>query len=146
VEEARAGWLQVTRPDLGLTFSYPEVTPQGQTVERGDEPFRRYARIHLSSPDREELYVEIVRFDDLAPEDEYRTHRSFLDRRFGSDAVTALTETSWQGQQAWAYGFRWEGGERAVSLIQVDGETYRIIYDPRSALNSDVIATLKRPT
>lgn len=38
-----------TRPEFRLEFSYPAATPQGQAVERNEEPFRHYPRIHLSS-------------------------------------------------------------------------------------------------
>jgi hypothetical protein len=32
--------------------------------------------------------------------------------------------------------------ERSVLLLRVGRDTYRIIYDPRSELNTEVIATL----
>jgi YD repeat-containing protein len=135
-----------TRPEFAIEFSYPAVTPQGHTLERSDEPFRDYARVHLSSPDSQELYVEAVRFHDLAPRDEYRHHRPYLEKRFGADSITPLTETTVRGRPAWAYAFRWdEAGrsvERAVLLFEIGGDTYRLIYDPRSALNAQVLATL----
>jgi hypothetical protein len=142
VEGTGGRWQRFARPDFGLEFSYPEVTPKGQAVERDDEPFREYARVHLSSPDREELYLEVVRFHDLAPEEEYETHRFYLDRRFGENAVSVLTETSLHGRRAWAYSFRWEDRERAVTLVRANSETYRIIHNPRSSLNDDLIASI----
>ena len=129
-----------------VEFSYPAVTPQGHAVERNDEPFRDYARVHLSSPARQELYLEVVRFHELPPEDEYLHHRPYLEQRFGADSITALTETSLYGRPAWTYGFRWDEGERplerSVFLLPIGRDTYRIIYDPRSQLNTEVIATL----
>ena len=129
-----------------MEFSYPAVTPRGQTVERDETPFREYGRVHLSSPDKEELYVEVVRFGGLAPQEEYRAHRPYLEQRFGADAITALTETNLCGRPAWAYSFAWDEAdrprERAVLLVQVGHDTYRIIYDPRSSVNEQVIATV----
>ena len=129
-----------------VEFSYPDPTPQGQPVARNEESFRGYARVHLSSTDRQELYLEVVLFHDLEPQEEYLQHRPYLERRFGPDSVTALTETNLRERQAWVYAFRWdeEGrpGERSVLLLRVAGNTYRIIYDPRSELNARVIATL----
>jgi hypothetical protein len=46
-------------------------------------------------------------------------------------------------RHAWTYGFRWERGERVVLLLQVDDDTYRVIHDPRSELNAEVVATLR---
>ena len=129
-----------------VEVSYPEVTPQGQAVERNEESFRGYARVHLSSTDRQELYLELVRFHDLAPQEEYLQHRPYLEKRFGADSITALTERRLGEWRAWAYAFRWDeeglSVERSVLLLQVAGDTYRIIYDPRSGLNARVIATL----
>jgi hypothetical protein len=146
LEFQRPDWKRFTRSGFRVEFSYPAVTPQGHAVERNEEPFRDYARVHLSSPDRQELYLEVVRFDELAPEDEYLHHRPYLEKRFGADSITALTETSLQGRPAWTYGFRWDEGERtterSVFLLRMGRDTYRIIYDPRSQLNADVIATL----
>jgi hypothetical protein len=97
----------------------------------------------VTSTGSDELYVELVRFQDLAPEDEYLSHRQVLEQRFGPGAVTELTQTTLRGLPAWSYGFRWEDGERSVLLLQVDEDTYRVIHDPRSPLNADVIATLR---
>jgi hypothetical protein len=146
VESEPPDWRRFTRPEFAIEFSYPAVTPRGHTVERNEEPFREYARVHLSSPDGPELYLEVVRFHDLAPPDEYQHHRPSLEKRFGADSITALTETTLRGRPAWAYAFRGDEAERsverAVLLLEIGGDTYRVIYDPRSALNAQVLATL----
>ena len=129
-----------------MEFSYPAVTPKGHAVERTEERTEDHRgdmeRVHLTSRDSRELYVEVVRFRELAPQDEYLHHRPYLEQRFGADSVTALAETSLREWPAWAYAFRWNEGERSVLLLQVASDTYRIIYDPRSELNAQVIATL----
>jgi hypothetical protein len=146
VESEPPDWQRFTRPEFAIELSYPGVTPQGQTVERDEEPFREYARVHLSSPDRQELYLEVVRFQGLAPRDEYEQHRPYLEQRFGADSITPLTETTLRGRPAWAYAFRGDVAERsikrAVLLLENGEDTYRLIYDPRSALNAQVIATV----
>ena len=73
---------------------------------------------------------------------EFTNPTPYLEQRFGADSITALTETSLLERPAWAYAFRWDEGERSVLLLQVARDTYRIIYDPRSKLNTHVIATL----
>ena len=72
VEPETSGWTRLAKPGFLFEFSYPDPTPDGQAVVRDEQPFREYARVHLSSPDRRELYLEVVRFDDITPEDEYR--------------------------------------------------------------------------
>ena len=141
-----ADWQRFTRPGFRVEFSYPAVTPKGHAVERTEERTEDHRgdmeRVHLTSRDSRELYVEVVRFRELAPQDEYLHHRPYLEQRFGADSVTALAETSLREWPAWAYAFRWNEGERSVLLLQVASDTYRIIYDPRSELNAQVIATL----
>jgi hypothetical protein len=122
------------------------VTPKGHAAERVEEQAVDHRgdieRVHISSREGGELYVEVMRFRDLAPQDEYRGHRQYLERRFGADAVTELTETSLLGRPAWAYDIRWDEGERSVLMLQVASDTYRVISDPRSELNAEVLATL----
>ncbi len=98
--------------------------------------------MHLRSPGSPELYVEVVRFQDLAPRDEHLHHKPSLERRFGAGSVTALTETTLAERPAWAYAFRWDEGERSVRLLEVAGDTYRILFDPRSELNAQVVETV----
>jgi hypothetical protein len=145
-----SGWNRFARPGFLLEFCYPDPVADGRPVARDERPFSGYSRVHLSSPDRSELYFEVVRFDDLTPQDEYRLHRPHLEQRFGADSISPLTEARLGDWPAFAYSFGWVEAERAmkrsVLLVEVRGESYRIIFDPRSELNTRVIATLAEPT
>jgi hypothetical protein len=103
-------------------------------------------RVHVSSPDRRELYFELARFGGIAPQDEYANHKPFLEERFGARSVTPLTATSLHDRPAWTYAFHWDEQdgpmERTALLLQAGEDTYRVIYDPRSELNDQVIATI----
>ena len=139
-------WQRFARPGFAIELSYPAVTPQGHAVQRTEERIQDHRGdlelIHLTSRESGELYLELVRFRDLAPAAEYASHRGYLEQRFGAESVTALTETSLQDRPAWAYAFRWDEGQRSVLLLQLGSDTYRVISDPRSALNAQVVATL----
>jgi hypothetical protein len=141
-----AGWERYANPRFAVGFSYPSPTPQGHEVERQEQHVRDHRgdmeRVHLSSPTSGELYFELACFRGIAPEDEYANHRPYLEKRFGEDGVSELTETTLLDRPAWAYSIRWDAGERAVLLLPLAGDTYRIIRDPRSELNDDVLATL----
>jgi hypothetical protein len=127
--------IQLPRPDAGRSRRRPD-----------EKSFRGYERIHLSSRDRRELYLEVVRFHDLTPEDEYVRHKPYLAQRFGAGSISSLTGASLQDWPAYRCRFGWTEEarpvERSVLLLVVAGETYRIIFDPRSELNARVIATL----
>lgn len=141
------GWQRFTRPGWEVEFSYPAVTPEGHAVERAEEQAKDHRgdidRVHLTSPESGELYFEAARFRDLTPQDEYLNHTRYLRQRFGEDAVTDLKETTLAGRPAWAYGLRKdEGEERSMLMLQMGTDTYRFIYDPRSELNDQVLASV----
>jgi hypothetical protein len=135
-------WLEFSRPTFKLRFLYPELTPSGRAVEIVEEEHGAAHRVHLSAREGGEIYLEFFRFPDLQPPEEYVSHREYLARRFGPEAVTELTETSLRDAPAWAYAFRGNGIERAVLSLQVGPDTYRIISDPRAPLNDEIIATV----
>jgi hypothetical protein len=145
VGSAPSDWERFTRPGWEVEFYYPAVTPQGHEVEREEEQANDHRgdieRVHLTSPGGE-LYFEAARFRGLTPQDEYLSHTRYLRQRFGEDAVTELTETSLAGRPAWAYGLRRDEGDRSMLMLQMGTDTYRFIYDPRSELNDQVLATL----
>jgi hypothetical protein len=136
-----AGWRKVIDPALGLRFRYPVVTPRGARVDRVSEHGSDADRVHLAGGNGE-VYVEIVRFRDLAPRDEYARHRARLERRFGPQAVTELCAAELRNHTAMAYAFRWDEGERSVLLLPVEADTYQIIIDPRSPLNEEILASV----
>jgi hypothetical protein len=142
----REGWERYALAESGVGFSYPPVTPQGQTVEkeeeRADDHRGRIERVHLSSPDRHELYFEVIRFHDMSPREEYERHRPALERQFGAGAVTPLTETTFGERPAWAHGISKKDGQRSVLYLALGNDTVRIIWNPRSDLNAEILATL----
>jgi hypothetical protein len=135
-------WQTFARPGFRLRFSYPTVTPQGRTVARTEDERDGSVRVHLTTHDKQELYFEMTCFPNLSPREEYGRHQPSLEQRFGTGATTALTETTLGSWPAWAYAFRWDQGERSVILLPLDHDTYRILFDPRSPLSSQVIATI----
>jgi hypothetical protein len=148
VQDELREWSRLEHPGFRVQLSYPTITPRGCPVERTDERVEShpvvgdFQRVHLASRGSGELYVELARYPDRSPHDEYRLHRPYLVERFGEDAVTALAETTFGEWPAWSYSFRWDEGERAVLLLCISRDTYRVIYDPRSELNERIVRTL----
>ena len=138
----RRGWLEFSRPAFKLGFLYPAVTPRGRPVEITEEERDGAHRVHVTAREGDEVYLELVRFPDLQPPEEYARHRTNLAGRFGPEAVSELTQSTLRGWAAFTYAFRGTGLERAVLSLQVGRDTYRIISDPRARLNDDIIATV----
>jgi hypothetical protein len=137
-----AAWQLFEHPEFRLRFRYPAVTPEGRTVERTESRHGSDLRVHLTTHDRAEVYIEVSLFRGLAPVDEYARHQPYLEQRFGKGATSPLTETSLLGQPTWTYDFHWDQGRRAVYLFQVGNDTYRILHNPNFPLNREMMSTL----
>src|SRR6476619_760040 len=108
----KADWQEFVRPGFKVRFSYPTVTQQGRVVDRVDEERNGAVRVHLTSRDSQELYLEVFYFPNLTPREEYLRHRPYLEQRFGANSTPELSEKSLGQLPAWAYAFHWDQGER----------------------------------
>lgn len=77
---------------------YPAVSPGGETVRRVEGHRADADRAHLSPREGGELYVEVMRFANLTPGEEYARHRTSLEERFGPGVVTELREADLAGR------------------------------------------------
>ncbi len=130
-------WQTFSLSDFGLQFQYPHTTPTGHAVEMDD------VRVHFRSSDTPELYFEVSRHLRVSAEVFYEREKGFVAERLQDSEVGALTATTLAGQPAQTFSFRWRDGERTVILMEKQDYLYRFIYDPRSQLNLDVLATIK---
>jgi hypothetical protein len=138
-------WQIFTDPGFRLHFRYPAVTPQGNMVEPQDEQTSDFARVHLISRDSPEVYFEVRQYRDLLPQEEYQRHRAYLEKRFESEGftITELTPQRIGEAAAHEYSFQWNGKQRVAILIQQGSATYRIIYDPVSPINVQILSTVE---
>jgi hypothetical protein len=135
-------WVLFSDPNFQLRFSYPAPTPQGHPVEKLEDRRDDAVRVHLSSEGSQELYFEVVRFRDLAPQAEYERHKVALGQRSDGVTITELSETRLNSLPAYTYSFKWPHRQRAAILIPKDQDTYRVIYDPLSPLNADILSSV----
>jgi hypothetical protein len=139
-----ADWQTVSQPESALRWRYPAVTPAGHAVERIVEERGGAWRVHLTSRDSFELYFEVRRYPELAPETAYERHQAELAQRFALAglAVSPLEETELAGRPALTYSFQWSQNARVALLAPEGPALYRVIYDPRSELNRRVLGTV----
>ena len=132
-----------TDPRFVLGFQYPPITPQGHLVERAERQREAAIHIHLTSKDSPELYFEITKYINLPPEAEYQQHKENLEKRPERFVVSDLKEIQWLSQPAYEYSLKWGQARRIVRLIQVENDTYRFLYDPKSPLNARILLTIQ---
>jgi hypothetical protein len=142
---ASANWCVYAAPGLPLRFRYPDPTPTGHAVDVEEEHRPDGGRVHLRSHGRAELYFEVAWYAALTPQVEYAQHTAYLAVRFAEQAfaATALTPTRLDRRAAFTYGFRWDTFERKVVLVPFEPQLCRLIYNPQSPLNAEVLATVE---
>jgi hypothetical protein len=125
-----------------FTLRYPNVTPSGFEVQKLDYMARDAQRVHFLSKSRE-IYVEVTKYPETTPEEEYARHRPNLEQRWEKLSITELEDAEFASRPAKRYVFRWPEGERVVMLIPAGGALYRVLWDTASVLNPDVLATFE---
>jgi hypothetical protein len=138
-------WKLFVDHRFSLQFRYPLVTPQARVVDIEEEETSDFVRVHLISRNSPEVYFEVRRYRDLHPRDDYRRHKAYLEKRFAEDAftITELTDYSIAGAAGQQYSFQWDSKQRVAILVPHEPVTYRIIYDPVSPINRQILSTVE---
>lgn len=122
----------------------PEITPGGQTVEVLQEEHTGKNRMHAHSPDLSELYFEIVSYEGIAAHDvAISEQKTFLSDRSQDARISDTKRCTVHGFEATEFCFEGmlEGCSKVRRFIFVDSpiRTYRIVYDPTSRVNEQVL-------
>jgi hypothetical protein len=136
-------WKRFKDPRFGLVFEYPEETSQGHFVDKAESQQAGTVCTRLTSRDSKDLYFEVTKYQDLPAQMEYHQHRENLEQRFSELIITELKQIIWKSHPAYEYSFDWKQGVRSVILIERDDATYRILYNPRSLLNTQILSTVE---
>lgn len=136
-------WQTFSHPGFSLRFQYPDPTPEGYAVEWKEgwlEP--AVPRVHLTSPGSQELYFEVTRYPGLTPEEGYEQFKQKLVRQFGGVEIGRLEGAMVAGRPGFTFTFRWTAATRTALFVPSNGILYRIVYNPQSPLNEQVLSTL----
>jgi hypothetical protein len=136
-------WKYFTDSRFALGFRYPQATPQGHIVEWAESQKDDVVRVHFTSKDSQELYFEVTKYFGLPAQVEYQQHKESLEERPEEFVVSGLKEIHWMSQPAYEYSIKWDNRARMVILLETDDATYRILYDPYSPLNIQILSTLQ---
>lgn len=126
----------------------PETTPNGQPVTITRDARADSTLMHAESPDQSELYFEVVCY--TAERDHgaaVTDQQTFLAQHAKDHRIGAAASTSLNGRRATTFDFegqlqgRWK--VRRFLFVDAGGVTHRIVFDPTSTLNHDVLAALE---
>jgi hypothetical protein len=130
-------WQTLSLPGFAVQFQYPQTTPNGYDVEMDD------IRVHFRSHGSEEAYFEISRHVRRTAAEVYEREQSFVTSQLEEGEASPLRASTFGMQPAQEFTIRWVGGERVVILLERQEYVYRFVYDPRSPLNHQVLATVE---
>ncbi len=129
-------WHTLALPTFALRFQYPDTTPDGHPVEMDE------VRLHVRSAGSTEVYFEVSRHLHVSAHEWYAHEARGLRARFADVRVTPLQASTVAEQPAFTFSFRWAEGQRTAVLIEQNTALYRILYDPRSPYNLELLATI----
>lgn len=136
-------WQEFKDSRFAFWFKYPGLATNGEHVDRVETQQDGMLRVHVLSPKSREVYFEVSKYDLLNAESEYQRHKAYLLKQFYPLALTELKETLCGSLPGYEYTFEWEQGIRTVILVERDNATYRILYNPRSPINLQILSTVQ---
>jgi hypothetical protein len=139
--------VEITDSEFRFSFRVPEVTPKGQPVQILRDERDGVHRVHALSPDESELYLEVVSSPGLMNhEDVVGQQQRFLAEHSPDGSFTHASGTIVKSHPATEFSFQGTLGGRwkvcRFVFIDSDVRTFRIIYDPTSNLNAEVLDSL----
>lgn len=130
-----------------FVFHAPEPTPTGQPVQILRDEGDGTHRVHVLSPDESELYFEVVAYSQrIAHPEAVAQQQRFLAEHSPDGAYAPAQARTVKSLPATEFGFqgtlngRWK--VRRFLFVDTAARTYRIIYDPISDLNAQVLDSL----
>lgn len=136
-------WRTFSEPNFALRFKYPAVTPQGRPVEINEIRSDAAIRFHLISQESQEVYFEVARYTDLLAAEGYELFKEGIEQLGDDFSVSALKEAEYAEHPAFECLVKGPGMARVVIFIQKERILYRVIHNPQSSLNKQILATLQ---
>jgi hypothetical protein len=137
----------ITDVEHNYSVRVPHTTPTGQPVEILKSQHEGMHGMHAQSPDDSEVYFEIVSYPGLLNHEEaVEGQKASLASRAPDAALMATKQST--GGASDATEFRFEGTlggrwkVRRFLFLDSALRTYRVIYDPRSAVNEQILDSL----
>jgi len=136
-------WTIFERSDWSVTLRYPDPTPTGCPVRIHERIQETGHRFHFVSEGSDEVYFEIGRYPENSVEHVKAVFIEDVTDRIEGIEVGAPEQATIAGRSATRFEIRWPGKRRLIHLLGVDGVTHRVILDPDSELNLEILDSLR---
>jgi hypothetical protein len=136
-------WQTFAHPEFALRFRFPITTPQGQSIEIRESEDEEIRRVHLITEDRQAVYVEITYYANLPAQQAYDRFKRELEQAEEAAHIDELKTVAFGGLPAFEFNFKRGELERAVVLVPRQQALYRLLYNPQSSLNRQILGTVE---
>ena len=135
-------WTTYSNSQLSITLQHPWPTPLGHLVNIVEKSSEISYRIHLLTEESSEVYFEIGRYHMLPLTKAIHLFQKELTKANSQMEISPAEATTFATRPAYRLTARWPEKERIVTFIDLEGIVYRIIYDPASAINQQILESL----
>lgn len=136
MSEIPEGWREFDVASLGITFRYPQQAG-GEPIEMDD------FRAHFRTMKGTAAYFEVSRHTGLTVQELYDRETAGIRRRDADVRISEQVPARFAGQDAVRFTVTFPDRERIFTLIPRGERVYRVIYDPRSRINHEVVETMR---
>lgn len=128
--------------EIAVQLNYPNPTPAGNPVIIHHPPSNTSTRAHLISANSEEVYFEVSRYNSHSLQDALTRFQEELLANNPDVILNPTHQTEVKGHPSHQFTAIWPTKGRLITFIQHPHALYRIIYNPRSPLNKQILASL----
>jgi hypothetical protein len=138
-------WTLVEIQDgSGWQFQIPEVTAKAQTIEITRDTHKGMIRVHAHTPDLYELYFEVVSYPERLDHQELiEKQKPFIEKKFTNVRFSEVNTSTFKKFQTAEFTFESDEKTRRFIYIKDATRSYRVILNPLSNLNVDVLNSLE---
>jgi hypothetical protein len=140
--------MHIVNEEHDYVVSIPEITPTGSQVTIQLSERLGAHILHAQSPDLSELYFEVAAYPSFMTHHQLAEgEREFLSVHSSDGELSPVHVKEIEGYKGTTYDFRgtlqerWK--ERRFLINDGPCRTYRIVYDPTSLLNEQVLRSLQ---
>jgi hypothetical protein len=139
-------WQLFSDPRFALAFHYPDPTPDGKPITVRESEPGGAIRVHLMSVSSDEVYFEVTRYDGQTAESLYARLGNDLPMQIPAVQISPAEPVILAGAPALSGSFFWAENRRDFFMIDVNESVYRILYNPASVINREIMQTVKFST
>ena len=138
----------IVENNYGYSVWIPESTPNNQNIMIETRENAGIHILHAESPDQSELYFEVTVYPSSVDHDTLaRQQQEFLREHSNDGTITEIVNGTMGKHSGTTFDFRgtlqgkWK--ERRFFFVNGSQKTFRVVHDPTSPLNLEVLITLE---